>query len=406
MKRIIGKVITVAVAIALVVSAMCISSSGLMKASDDEAAYAVSKETETVNEDVVLVAKNDSEDNTSAQKGTTQSTDKDITEETTTESTEKTTAAKNSNETAKDNNKEQTGKSVVVTITEHSDKVRYDGKIHILAGFDVSSSDGVYSEDDFEFEGEYMIAATDPGVYDMNLKPSDFKNKNSDYSDVTFKIVDGKLTIDAVYMVTIHYVYEDGSTAAVDKCENFVKGEKYTFKSPTIKGYKANYTTISSSSKGMPAMNLEYTVKYMKVTSDNGANNHKDNGTSDSNINGTTNNSLNNNLVNNQFDGIHNATSENTDSDAVIGDDGKLITIGDEKTPLAAGDKANKSKLSLHERIHSNYGICLWTLLAGIVLALIIVFGIMHIINQKNRKQNNLNQGNANSNSDGKTKGE
>ena len=43
----------------------------------------------------------------------------------------------------------------------------------------------------------------------MNLKPSDFKNKNSDYSDVTFKIVDGKLTIDAVYMVTIHYVYED-----------------------------------------------------------------------------------------------------------------------------------------------------------------------------------------------------
>ena len=156
----------------------------------------------------------------------------------------------------------------------------------------------------------------------------------------------------------------------------------------------------------MPAMNLEYTVKYMKVTSDNGANNHKDNGTSDSNINGTTNNSLNNNLVNNQFDGIHNATSENTDSDAVIGDDGKLITIGDEKTPLAAGDKANKSKLSLHERIHSNYGICLWTLLAGIVLALIIVFGIMHIINQKNRKQNNLNQENANSNSDGKTKGE
>ena len=403
MKRIIGKVMAIAVAVALVISAMCISSCGVMKASDDEAVYAVSKETETAKDKVVLATKDSSE-------STAQTTEKQTNKETTTEATKNSTTSQTSSE-SKENSKAKNGKSVVVTITEHSDRVRYDGKIHKLAGFDVSSSDGVYSEDDFDFEGEYMIAATDPGVYDMNLKPSDFKNNNSDYGNVTFKIVDGQLTIDAVYMVTIHYVYQDGSTAAVDKCENFVKGENYTFKSPTIKGYKVNYTTISSSSKGMPAMNLEYTVKYTKVASETTANSDNNNkgsgsGNGSNNNNSATNNSLINNQTANQSSVSQSTVSEDTDSDAVIGDDGKLTTIGDEKTPLAAGDKEDKNVFNLHESIHTNYGLCLWTILAGIVLALVIVFGIVHAINQKNRKHNTEHNENVNSNADGKADGE
>ena len=88
---------------------------------------------------------------------------------------------------------------VVVTITENSETATYDGKEHTVTGYTVTSiSSTLYTENDFEFVGADTakeVKGTNAGTYDMNLKASDFQNKNEQFSNVTFVIVDGKLNI-------------------------------------------------------------------------------------------------------------------------------------------------------------------------------------------------------------------
>lgn len=43
----------------------------------------------------------------------------------------------------------------------------------------------------------------------------------------------------------------------------------------------------------------------------------------------------------------------------------------------------------LHETIHNTYGICLWTLLAFLVLIVMIIIAAVHIVKQKNRDDRN-----------------
>ena len=85
---------------------------------------------------------------------------------------------------------------VIVTITEHSGKAKYDGTEKTVTGYDVKSiSNKLYTKDDFEFSGNATIRGTDAGTYDMELKSGDFKNTNSNFSKVKFVIEDGQLEI-------------------------------------------------------------------------------------------------------------------------------------------------------------------------------------------------------------------
>ena len=88
---------------------------------------------------------------------------------------------------------------VVVTIKENSETATYDGKEHTVTGYTVTNiSSTLYTENDFEFVGADTakeVKGTNAGTYDMNLKASDFRNKNEQFSNVTFVIVDGKLNI-------------------------------------------------------------------------------------------------------------------------------------------------------------------------------------------------------------------
>ncbi|MBQ6175670.1 MAG: hypothetical protein IJK29_00585, partial [Bacteroidales bacterium] len=88
-------------------------------------------------------------------------------------------------------------KHVVVTITEHSDEVTYDGEEHKVTGYDVSIEDetGLYTEADFTFSGTAEAKGTDAGTYDMELEPENFTNTNDNYANVEFVIVDGQLEI-------------------------------------------------------------------------------------------------------------------------------------------------------------------------------------------------------------------
>ena len=87
--------------------------------------------------------------------------------------------------------------TVVVTITEHGDEVIYDGKEHEVTGYDVSINNDLYTEDDFEFNGNDYVSGTEVGTYDMLLTAADFTNTNENFTDVQFVIVDGQLIINA-----------------------------------------------------------------------------------------------------------------------------------------------------------------------------------------------------------------
>ena len=122
---------------------------------------------------------------------------------------------------------------VVVTITEKSDTVKYDGKEHTVKGYDVTNiSNKLYKEKDFTFNGDATVKGTNAGTYDMNLKAGDFKNTNKNFSKVKFVIVDGTLTIEkrTVIMTSASQSKVYDGTALTNKNvtetgDGFVKGE-------------------------------------------------------------------------------------------------------------------------------------------------------------------------------------
>ena len=86
---------------------------------------------------------------------------------------------------------------VVVTITEHGGKTKYDGTEHVVTGYDVTSiSNPLYTEADFEFKGKAEVKGIDAGSYPMLLKSADFVNTSKNFDKVTFVIVDATLEIE------------------------------------------------------------------------------------------------------------------------------------------------------------------------------------------------------------------
>ena len=85
---------------------------------------------------------------------------------------------------------------VVVTITGHSDTVEYDGNEKSVSGYDVSITEGsTYTTDDFTFNGTAEAKGIKAGTYPMNLAADQFTNTNDNYTQVTFIVTDGSLTI-------------------------------------------------------------------------------------------------------------------------------------------------------------------------------------------------------------------
>ena len=88
---------------------------------------------------------------------------------------------------------------VTVTITEKSGTATYDGKEHIVSGYESITADNpLYdTEDSVEENPTVMWAAkgTDAGEYPVGIKADDFKNTNGNFTNVKFVVVDGKLTI-------------------------------------------------------------------------------------------------------------------------------------------------------------------------------------------------------------------
>ena len=85
---------------------------------------------------------------------------------------------------------------VVVTITGHSDSVDYDGNEKSVSGYDVAITEGSkYTTSDFTFNGTAEAKGTEAGTYSMGLNADQFTNTNDNYTQVTFIVNDGTLTI-------------------------------------------------------------------------------------------------------------------------------------------------------------------------------------------------------------------
>ena len=85
---------------------------------------------------------------------------------------------------------------VIVVITGHKKTYDYDGTEKTVSGYDVSITEGsTYAEEDFTFNGNAEVKATEANTYPMGLKVSDFTNNNTNYSSVTFVVNDGSLVI-------------------------------------------------------------------------------------------------------------------------------------------------------------------------------------------------------------------
>ncbi|MGI6634610.1 MAG: DUF7507 domain-containing protein [Christensenellales bacterium] len=84
---------------------------------------------------------------------------------------------------------------VTVTITENSGTELYDGEEKTVTGYTVAISNPLYTEADFSFSGTASVSGTNAGTYNMELVPADFTNNNTNFTNVTFVIVDGTLEI-------------------------------------------------------------------------------------------------------------------------------------------------------------------------------------------------------------------
>ena len=85
---------------------------------------------------------------------------------------------------------------VVVTIKGNTASVPYDGDPHSVEGYTVTDiSNKLYTDADIAFTGEAKATGTDADTYQMNLKADQFSNTSNNFSNVTFVVEDGSLTI-------------------------------------------------------------------------------------------------------------------------------------------------------------------------------------------------------------------
>ena len=89
---------------------------------------------------------------------------------------------------------------VTVTITENSDKVTYDGEAHTIDGYkSIVADNELYDVTKAVKETKtdaWTVTETNAGKYDMGIAAEDFENIDSNFSNVEFKIVDGRLVIE------------------------------------------------------------------------------------------------------------------------------------------------------------------------------------------------------------------
>ena len=150
---------------------------------------------------------------------------------------------------------------VVVKVVGNRGPSTYDGTEHGVEGYTVSyvvggaaSADAPAGFDagDILFAGTAKVAGTDAGSYPMGLKADDFDYAGKNFSNVSFEVEDGELSIlPATLTVTTHGAskpYDGTALTAPGEISGFVNGETATFSatgSQTLAGTSVNSYAIA-----------------------------------------------------------------------------------------------------------------------------------------------------------------
>ena len=150
---------------------------------------------------------------------------------------------------------------IVVKIKGNTGGGKYDGTEHGVEGYTVSYAvGGAASADapagfdagDISFAGTAKVTGTDAGSYPMGLKAGDFSYAGKNFSNVSFEVEDGELSIlPATLTVTTHGAskpYDGTALTAPGEISGFVNGETASFAatgSQTLVGTSANSYAIT-----------------------------------------------------------------------------------------------------------------------------------------------------------------
>ena len=150
---------------------------------------------------------------------------------------------------------------VVVKVKGSTGGEKYDGEEHSVEGYTVSyvvggaASAGApagFDAGDISFAGTAKVTGTDAGSYPMGLDAGDFGYSGKNFSNVSFEVEDGQLTIlPATLTVTTHGAskpYDGTALTASGEISGFVNGETASFAttgSQTLVGTSANSYAIT-----------------------------------------------------------------------------------------------------------------------------------------------------------------
>ena len=154
------------------------------------------------------------------------------------------------------------------TYADHDDVTKTDGKIYITYAQDAeltityTYADGTTAAETYT---ETMPVGT---AYSVESPVIEGYTANYPVVEGT---LDGNTAVNVVYTpnaytLTIHYVYEDGTTAAADYVATVYYGVEYSVASPAIEGYTVDIETVEGT---MGAANVEVTVTYTEVVVSN-----------------------------------------------------------------------------------------------------------------------------------------
>ena len=115
-----------------------------------------------------------------------------------------------------------------VSISGYYDNADYDGSQHSVTGYELEIEGDLYTAADFIFTGTARADRTDAGTTYMGLTADMFVNTNTNFSEVTFNVTDGYMTVNPISVtVTI-----TGNHDTVD-----YNGEEHT-----VTGYEAAFS--------------------------------------------------------------------------------------------------------------------------------------------------------------------
>ena len=141
---------------------------------------------------------------------------------------------------------------VTVAIKGKTATATYDGNSHSVEGYTVKSiSNQLYKEPDIEFTGNAKAEGIAAGEYPMNLTSAQFRNTNTNFTNVTFTVTDGWLKVNPK---SINPKDEKTGIKVTKPADTKYDGEKHENK-PTVEDTKTGKTLTEGK---------DYTLSYSK----------------------------------------------------------------------------------------------------------------------------------------------